>query len=461
MRKGFFLSIIALGLVFTGCEKEKSDDGRLPNTLCIQVTQDVESEYDSIVVLDSEYKGSAFETYEKTFYKSVYFSTTWTGGRPAYGFCLSGKKTPAVGSDKTISLNLPENQESGQNYEMMAGKVLEENGDFKVNLHDARSFIRVAMDVDIIASVKLSAPGGEMICGDIKVHIDSLSNDSTNFWVADKAGQMYSSLQLVPGGDDIKDGCFKPGTYDIALLPQFYSKGLKVTMYDKDGKPACTKTLGATDGYEMKRNDMDVVEYDDDTMPDVIKIVLDFYNEDNINPLGTFPAVSKQNSTTGETYNVKYEWEFEGEIFSEDIPIVVCKGTVASGEYKYFAPSSMVYGEVGRKILNFVKENWWIKLPAIKGRYLKSVTVSHGNNYNKRCFIYTGPGTGQVCSYTSNSSQAIATADHLNVETMSFPNELEYAAVHKTQINTPYYLYGKGAAGIRIYKLEITYSKTL
>ena len=77
----------------------------------------------------------------------------------------------------------------------------------------------------------------------------------------------------------------------------------------------------------------------DDTLPDEIVISLDFYNENDINPLGTFIEGVTNQKAAGEEYMWRYLYQVDGNEMFKDFPFVVSKGLEANAEYKYTKPS--------------------------------------------------------------------------------------------------------------------------
>ena len=101
----------------------------------------------------------------------------------------------------------------------------------------------------------------------------------------------------------------------------------------------------------------------------------------------------------------------------------------------------------------------WIKLPAIPGRVLKSVTLSHGNTSPKQMQVRPSVN-GTVYGYTSRAASQIASATSLNTQTVSFPNT-QSGVERVTTPGTSYYLCFTSGKSLQIFDIEIIYTHSL
>lgn len=418
---------------------------------------------DTLVVFDKDNGAVKFLTSsDGTASTAVFGSDGWTGKEPVYASVSDVTEYASCTSEGVLTVNLEPDQTASapescpDNVSAFVGKVSADVDDCRIGqMKTAVGFIRVPFIKADISSITAAAPGGEALAGTFDVDYVSMADGNSAFWTPSAVGVISHSVTLVPSKH-----CFTAGAWCFAVLPQKYSKGIDLTFRGADGNVLYAYNVGGEEGLTVGRNETVTVETPHvDPLPETITISLDFYNETNVNPLGfETPAAAAENATDGEDYTMQYEYMFRGQKKTEDLTFTVCKGTGASSaRYYYSAPGSMTYGTVGRKILIFTATNGWIKVPAIEGRYLQSVTLSHGNGAPKQMQIKPDIAGKTILAYTSKAASQIATKDHLNTQTCAFYSN----SASKTEMGKPYYLYFASGASLRVYNITLVYTKEL
>lgn len=425
------------------------------------------TELDTLVVFDLDNAGVKFVTgADGTSPTAVFGTGDWTGKEPFYA-SVSERADEASCTDGILSVVLSPTQKSKApelcplNVSAFVGKVKADVDNSRIDeMKPVMGFIRIPFVKTDIASVTASAVGGETLAGRVLVDYGKLSSGESNFWTASSG---VSSVTLVPGESAVAgdtEGCFRAGAWLLAVLPQTYSQGISLSFSGADGSVLYSYTVGADDGLTVGRNETVTVDTPHaDPLPETVTISLDFYNEANVNPLGfDAPTAASENGTTGEDYVYAYDYVFRDQNRTENLTFTVCKGTAAANaRYYYAAPGSMTYGTVGRKILMFIATNAWIKVPAIEGRYLQSVTLSHGNGAPKQMMVKDDLASKGNLGYTSKAASQIATKDRLNTQTIAWYGD----SSAKTEMGRPYYLYFNSGASLRVYNITLVYTKEL
>lgn len=425
------------------------------------------TELDTLVVFDRDNEGVKFVTgADGTLPAAVFGTEDWTGKEPFYA-SVSERADDASCVDGVLSVRIASEQKAyapelcPSNVSAFVGKVVADIDNSRIDeMKPVMGFIRIPFIKTDIASVTASSVGGEPLAGRVWVDYGKLSSGVHDFW--DVSSGM-PSVSLVPDESavaDGTDGCFRAGAWLLAVLPQTYSKGISLSFKGADGAVLYSYTVGTNGGLTVGRNETVTVDTPHaDPLPETITISLDFYNEANVNPLG-FGALTaaSENGTEGEDYIYAYDYVFRGQEQTENLTFTVCKGTAATNaRYYYAAPSSMTYGTVGRKILMFIATNAWIKVPAIEGRYLHSVTLSHGNGAPKQMMVKDDLASKGNLGYTSKAASQIATKDRLNTQTIAWYGN----SAAKTEMDRPYYLYFNSGASLRVYNITLVYTKEL
>lgn len=425
------------------------------------------TELDTLVVFDRDNEGVKFVTgADGTSPTAVFETGDWTGKEPSYA-SVSEMAADASCVDGTLSVRIASEQKAHTpeycpaNVSAFVGKVRADIDNSRIDeMKPVMGFIRIPFIKTDITSVTASAVGGEPMAGRVFVDYGALSSGEDNFWTASAGAQTVS---LVPGESAVADGtegCFRAGAWLLAVLPQTYSEGISLSFKGADGSVLYSYTVGGDGGLTVGRNETVTVDTPHaDPLPETITISLDFYNDDNVNPLGfDAPTAASENGTNGEDYVYSYDYVFRDQKQTENLIFTVCKGTAAANaRYYYAAPGSMTYGTVGRKILMFIATNAWIKVPAIEGRYLQSVTLSHGNGAPKQMMVKDDLASKGNLGYTSKAASQIATKDHLNTQTIAWYSD----SATKTEMGRPYYLYFNSGASLRVYNITLVYTKEL
>ena len=381
---------------------------------------------DSLAVVDKSGASALFAIEASGNTYATFYTYKWAAEIPSYAVYPADKSITHEGG---LCVSLPSEYELSAMKHCDAfaavGRLEGSRNIYKaVPMKNVMGMLKVAVaDVNVV-SMKVESVGGEPLAGQVIVDAEKLYDNESDFWTSVE-GNTTSSVTVTPktGSAADKSGCFKPGEYYISLLPQTYTSGLKITMTRTDGK---TEVVQRNVRIVIDRNALFDI---DDILPENITLELSFLNETNVNPLGQFVAWASQ-SADGDTYPCSYEYDYNGQPMSLDLGFTIYAGNKYSYEAKVVGLAQKVlYVSAGGK--------WVIKLPAIKGRYLKSVSFTHTGVTDERRFRlqegYPTPGHYFSAVATPETVTSEATA------TISIPTgATDTAQISDTKIGTSY-----------------------
>ena len=402
---------------------------------------------DSLTIIDAAGISvpCAIESAGKNF--ATFYTYKWTGATPIYAVFPADSQTRQTPG---LCVTLPAEYEVSAREQCASfasvGKLTGSRNIFKaLPMKNVMGLVSVNVPAADVTSVRLEAIGGEAMSGQVAVDYEALASDEPLFW-SPVEGRTSPSVSITPrAGSEISDaGVFAEGDYYISALPQLYAQGFRITMTTLQGAPLVVeKRAPAT----LSRNALYLVG---DTLPDDITLSLDFLNEDNVNPLGEFVAWADQDAS-GVDHTYSYHYESEGYPMTADFTFTLYGGSKYSYESKV--------QDISGKLLHVATGGKWaIKLPAIKGRCLKSVSFTHtGTTFERRFRLQEGyptPGRYFSASATPSSQTSLATA------TVSIPTGATDAAqISDTKENTPYCVQLTSNAAYNITNITVTYIK--
>lgn len=480
MKKVCFILLAAVSLFAASCVKEaRTDIVPIPGLLNISFSTENTltplaggdicwKKSDTIMVFDEADTGVKFYTFDDNVPSATFLTFNWSDMEPAFASMSSIPLSNATCTHGVMTVRLSENQPvTDRDFPSAAaaasvGRVTAAEGRYNVNgMKNVSGLIRIAFENPDAAAIRIESGAGEPVAGVVEVDYARLERGDTHFWT-EVDGQGKSSILLTPAGSAATgEGCFKPDSFYVAILPQTYSKGLKISMLDKAGGTILTKSEGYDDGLTIDRNDINIFESGlDDTLPAVIEVVLNFYNETNTNPLGTFIAVENQR-LEGEDYTYIHHYVQGGEEKTMNLVFGLSKGSATGANGYLYAPHhASFFGTTdGLNILNINNgaingsagtSPFWIRLPGIKGRSLNSVVLHIGNGAAKNMQIREEPEGEAVfeASSTAGSASALGAA--------TFNNK---GAGMRLKPGEPYYVVFTSKNGYQFYDLELTYTR--
>lgn len=477
MKTRFLLMFSFLALFLASCEDDVDKGTVWDDPHFIRITASLEhvsnlgadteipwSLSDTLYVFDQTGAGVKVGTNDPA--SNIFFSYGWTAGDPGIAVFPASAAT-SVSMDGNACVTLPAGQQISRVGDfgpvIALGKVEGNRTAYKLpGMKNALGFVKVSMADSTARSITIEpVADGEYLAGNVAVDYQKLVADGIGYWtpVSTEGMSRTVTLTAAPGTDaETADNCLHAGGYYASVLPQTYSEGLKITVTYADGQ-SLVRILNAEGGLVVPR--AGVVAFEgtlDDTLPDEIVISLDFYNDNDINPLGTFIEGVTNQKAAGEEYVWEYKYEFEGQDLSKEFTFVVSKGQEANAEYKYTQPSNLQH-----KLLFTPKNNSWIKLPGIPGRYLKSVSMSHDNTSAKRFRMQDAPPTpGPVGKYYSSPLLKATASGTPIIETVTFPTETtDPNQLKSTEEGKSYTMQFTSGASLRIWNITLVYSKTL
>ena len=428
---------------------------------------------DSIVVFDHKNVGTKLYTTDNNVASAIYYTHEWPASRPVYAsFPYTGEGDLACScTDGVIGVKLESDQKFNPDNTYLTsaivsvGRITGNSSAYKLEpMMNVMGLIKISISYDNAKSIKVESVAGETLAGYVDVDYEKLLSNDPSFWTSTKDKQQYTAVTLTPEvssnseASQTETPLFSAGSYYLALFPQTYSKGLRITITYADGN-TIVRTLqsDANDsGITIPRNG--IVEFAsalDDTLPETMEVNLQFYNDNNVNPLGNF-VESKSQVVEGESYTCNYEYTLDGEKLTEPLEFIISKGA-SSATYSYVMPSG-----VDKNILIFgAQNNAWIKLPGITGRYLKSVTLIHGNTAAKR-FRVQEACTSPVGLYFSSPLIAAPALDSPVTETVTFPTgSTDKAQIDRTVMGKSYTIQFTSGTSLRVFSIKLVYAKSL
>lgn len=451
--KSRILLISAIALLPVACET--AGDGENPNFIRVMVSQEkfVDSdakelalewfEADSIRLFDTDRQGVTVKTNNFTEKNApeVFFTDKWTAGSPLYMVrpaddavtCSdNGVEGVVIASEQ----HLPLRNKIATVPSM--GAVTGNSTAYRATMKNLTGAVAFAMNDSTVASVTITALGGEPLAGTIDVDYAKLEAGEADFWSLSDGAQGSTSVTAVPmeASDAISaDMTFYKGTYYANILPQTYSQGLKVVATFLDGKKSEQIITGGEGGLVVPRSGIvSVAKAMDDTLPDEFEVKIDF--------TGAWPlkepilAVAKQvQSGSGDKYTYEYTYTNGGSEFSMDLPLYIF-GNKGNG-YTHTAGS-----------LRMMSKNSRLLIPGIYGRYLKSIKMEVVNTGAKGFEIVS---LGWV-TLAAGPKDVVVTKPGV----LTFP-----VGDVKTEKNTGYYMRFNVAGSTFISAVTFTYSTSL
>lgn len=450
--KRIHITIIVLATLTASCSK--ASFWELPNN--VRVVAHTESAAasslvwnasDSITIIDAEgvWARCAIESSGDTY--ATFYTYEWTGTAPAYAAYPSDRETAQAEGINVVLASEYEVSDMEQCASFAAVGQLEGSRNIykALPMKNVMGIIKVTLPAGV-TSLKLEPVGDEFMAGQVTVDYARLASEDGMFWQPVE-GKMSTSVTVTPkeGSNASDAGKFVPGEYYVSVLPQTYASGVRITMNHEDGVPEVVeKKVPVT----VSRNSVFDI---DDPLPDDIILTLSFLNEGDVNPLGQFIAWAGQ-TEAGTDYSYTYDYEYNGIEMSYDFIFTVYGGSKYSYEAKAKdIPNKLLYVADGGK--------WAIRLPAVKGRYLKSVSFTHtGTTYERRFRLQEGyPTPGHYFSATAAPESAVATA----VATISIPTGTTDAKmINETKQGTAYYVQLTGETqSYYVTEISVTYTR--
>lgn len=346
------------------------------NNDCYAFTNSLEAPASSAVFTCSEWPDTSIPQYATSF-------------DPQY----SPKNTNGVLTVKVGCKQLVSNASSyASDAKVSVGAVSGEPGAFNISeMKNVEGLLKITFSgSNKIKSLSVQAIGGEPLTGWIDVDYAKLVADDADYWTLTANKEVLPKLTLIPSGDQkAGDGSFVSGEYYLAVIPQTYAKGLRFVMTNTDGQVA-VRTVGSTSGVTISRNSIKSfasavdqgISFTTVQSPDSLKFRL---GGDAWNFLEAPVSTDSQDDTNGELYHYDYYDFATG--FSGVYDFTICKGTNEGAFYEYNAPD---------QALEFKKSQAWVRLPAIPGYTLRSLTVEHRNSADRNIGLREGTLSGGV-----------------------------------------------------------------
>lgn len=261
--KRTILILPAAALLAAACSEkpaaeEKPAVERVPSTISIRaVSEHLWAAKDAISVFDVEGARVDFGTTSDNVPAATFSTSSWTGKAPVYAAFCSKKNDVTCTPDGVMGVFLKSSQgvtakeKCPKDGEASVGKISGSPGSYEVNMLSISAFVRVNLKTGIVAKVNASAVGGEVMTGYVDVDYSKISAGDADFWTPTDSKSTLQNASIVPAAG----GCFSSGVYLISILPGKYAQGIKLTVFDDEGKSLSTTVLGETDGIVLGRGE--------------------------------------------------------------------------------------------------------------------------------------------------------------------------------------------------------------
>lgn len=339
------------------------------------------AENDSIFVYNEENKVSKLRTNDPS--TNIFFSYEWAGGQPTWaihpnidGITFTPEHISGICVDSLQTIS----KLNAYGPMTFIGKTTGNRSAYKINsMKNVTGQIKLSLGISTATSIVVEAPGGELIAGNIGVNPTKLLDNTSDCIsvVENEAGSSYIRIVPAEGSEAItEDGCLAAGSYYLTVIPQVYSRGLRITVNQKDAEPlyrnfrdddgSLTVMRGEVREFEGNLNEVE--------LPETFSLTFNFLVDGNknwpFNEAITPTANQDVSKGVGETYTYTYKFEVDGTTFTRDLPFV-------------FYGNKKTYGLGVNGLSMGTANSARITLPAIANRYLKSVTVDVTNAYAK------------------------------------------------------------------------------
>lgn len=258
--------------------------------------------------------------------------------------------------------------------------------------------------------------------------------------------------------------------YYAVVYPGEY-EGLEIVCTTNDAEPM-TFTLDYEGPVSLVRNGLLSIgdlENPYDVLPEEFTVSLDFYNNDNVWPLTPDVLVAASQSSEGDTYVYALNYETpEGESKTENLEFVFSKGPEEAARYGYMTFAQI---ETGNKVLVFLDgTDSWIRIPGVRGRYIKSVSMSHGNSGLKKRFRLQVGANATADAYYNSPLVSAESYTEPATTSVTFPTtDTAMGNLKNTIAGNSYVMYftaGGGGANawtpknMRVFNISVTYTKS-
>ena len=471
--------LCALSLLAVGCEQEETTVWDDPSFVRVNVSTEPMhlenrsmsvrlSDQDTVMLFDRSNKGVKIYTTDNSDTTAVYYTHKWTGGTPTYASWPASDEYSACRSGGVLGVYLPPVQtlKAANNFAagsvVAVGMVTGNSTAYKIPLRNISGLVRVGFGDASARSIKIESAGGEAMAGCVDVDYAKLVNGDASFWTPADGHGSSQSVTIVADADSAasdEEGCLTPGVYYVSMLPQTYSQGFVVTVTYADGTTLERRIH--SDGIDIPRCELTGDnELLDDTLPDIIEIDLQFYNENDECPFEGIPtdAATARNteSVSGEEYVYAYKYMCDGNQLTKNLTFTICRGANATSDYYAFTKAGSLQHPI---LFSGSAASAWIKLPGIPGRYLKYVSLDHGNNTAAKRFRLQ-EGVSPVGKYFSSTlltakSETEPVKVHVNIPTGTTTT----GQLDDTEMGRSYVMQFTTGTSLRIFNIHLTFTK--
>lgn len=236
---------------------------RIPESITIKgCSERIWANTDVMSVFDTDLTKVNFRTSNDNVPTASFTASNWTCKAPIWAAFSPSKDTNACTEDGIFSVIIKANQaiaapdRCSKDSEAAVGKITGSPGSYEVQMKNVSGFIRVKLNTGIVAKMKATAIGKEIMNGYIDVDYAKIEAGAKDFWKITEGKSSSKEAVATPA----KDGCFPAGEWLISILPGTYSQGIKISMYNDEETEIYSTTLGEGTGIEILRNDEVTVE---------------------------------------------------------------------------------------------------------------------------------------------------------------------------------------------------------
>ena len=336
--------------------------------------------YDTLAVLDKNAEAVKLVTNDPG--EGIFYSYEWTKSEPVFAV-FPFSKNLSYSQDCVLNVDVPSTQfiaSSKCPSVASVGTFTGNNTSYTVKpMRNILGYVRFKLGSSVIKSLKFEAIGDEMMAGEVDVDYGALESGEPSWTQSQgKQGLPAITLSVLAESSADEQGCIRAGEYYLALLPQMYEKGIKVTLESDTFSEPVVKEYSPEGGLSVAVNSVIDIEEDalDSSWPKVMNVVFDFEAGWPFEPevLTSDQQTQSGGRYSGDTYTYRYVYQYGG-VDHEEIMSFFIRGN--RSPYNYVVGSHFEPGSNRARIT----------IPAVSGRRVSSIIlVDADGNENSQIF---------------------------------------------------------------------------
>lgn len=258
-----YILLPALTLIVAACSDRPAAEAegaieRVPETVTVRAhSERLWSNKDVISVFDTDFNKVNLTTSQDNVPSATFSTKAWTGRLPVYAAFCSRKNETTCTPEGVMGVFIKSAQSTDKkNYcskdgEAAVGEITGSTGSYEVSMKNVSAFVKVNLKTGIVGKISVSSIGGETMTGYVDVDYAKIIAGQDDYWAPTYGKSVSGSASLVP----VSTACFEKGEYLISILPGTYSKGIRFTAYDDEGKVLVKGAISEEQSLKVNRND--------------------------------------------------------------------------------------------------------------------------------------------------------------------------------------------------------------